>query len=96
MDNQVLHHPERNRFEWNQDGLTAVAEYVMRDHVMVFTHTKVPKELEGRGIAARLAKFALDYARDHQLHILPLCPYIKVYVERHPEYKPMVKTKQEE
>lgn len=92
MDNQVIHNPEKKRFEWNQDGLTSMVEYVMGNNLMVFSHTEVPPALEGQGIAAKMAKFALDYARDQQLRILPLCPYIKAYIERHPEYKPLIGT----
>lgn len=71
----------------------AIVEYFMRDGEMVFTHTEVPEALEGKGIASRLAKFALEYAREHNLHIAPLCPFVKTYVERHPEYKTMIKNK---
>lgn len=91
MEQQLIHNPEKSRFEWQQDGLLSVVEYRMKNDVMVFTHTEVPSALEGKGIAARLAKYALEYARENKLHILPLCAYIKLYVERHPEYQSMIK-----
>lgn len=91
MENEVIHNQEKNRFEWHQDGLLSVVEYRWLDGIMAFTHTEVPAPLEGKGIAARMAKTALDYARDNKLLIAPYCPYIKAYIERHPEYKSMVR-----
>lgn len=92
MENEVIHNQDKHRFEWHQDGLLSVVEYRWRDGIMAFTHTEVPPALEGQGIAAKLAKTALDYARDNEILVMPYCPYIKVYLERHPEYKSLVRT----
>lgn len=53
---------------------------------MVYVHTGVPPELEGRGIAGQLAKFALDDARARGLRVVARCPYVAAYIERNPEY----------
>jgi uncharacterized protein len=83
----VVHNPARHRFEVRLEGHTALADYEMRDdgRVMVLTHTVVPTALEGRGIAGALAKFAMAHAREHGLRIDPQCPYMRSYMERHPE-----------
>ena len=57
---------------------------------MVIEHTEVPVELEGRGIAGRIVKTALDHARSQNLVVLPLCPYAKAYIGRHPEYRDLL------
>jgi uncharacterized protein len=70
-----------------------VAELVYRyDHNgrLVLIHTEVPAALSGRGIAGLLAKTALDFARAKHLTIVPVCPFVKTYLERHPEYKDLV------
>ena len=54
------------------------------------THTVVPLALEGHGIAGRLARAALDYARDRGLSVVPLCPYVADYIGKHPEYEDLV------
>lgn len=81
----VQHHPERHRFEVHLDGHTAFAEYRLAGAVLTLTHTVVPAPLEGRGIAGALAKHAMAHAREHQLKIDPQCPYMRAYMERHPE-----------
>lgn len=53
-------------------------------------HTEVRPELEGQGIAGRLAAFAIDDIRDSGLRLVPGCPYIADYVDRHPEYGDLV------
>ena len=50
----------------------------------------MPEQLEGRGIASKLAKTALDYSRAEGLTVVPLCPFIASYIERHPEYADLV------
>ena len=88
---EVKHNKEKHRFELEQNGLLSVVEYKMKGDVMAFLHTEVPEELEGKGIAARMAKFALEYAREKEIQIIPYCAYIKAYIERHPEYKVLIK-----
>lgn len=57
---------------------------------IVFPHTYVPPELEGHGIAATLARRALDDARAAGARVVPVCWFIEGYIERHPEYQDLV------
>lgn len=83
----VVHNPDKNRFEVQLDAdNVAVAEYMQHGKNLVFTHTEVPAAYEGRGIAAKLAYTALEYARDNGYKVQPLCPFIRSYIKRHPEY----------
>jgi predicted GNAT family acetyltransferase len=82
----VSHNPAQHRFEVAVDGQLAIAEYTMPSpSVMRLTHTVVPKPLEGRGIAGALARFAMAHAREQRLKIDPQCPYMRAYMEKHPE-----------
>ena len=87
----VTHNEERKRFEAQIGEQTAVLEYMKVGDTYIFTHTEVPEALEGRGIGGALAKTGLEYVRDHDLTTAPLCPFVKAYIQRHPEYKPLVK-----
>ena len=78
------------RFEANVGGNLAVVEYRRQGNIIVFTHTEVPEELEGQGIAARLARTALEHARAQHLTVVPLCRYIAGYIRRHQEYVDLV------
>jgi uncharacterized protein len=83
--------PERQRYEatvaGRQVGLAAYRR--IRDSV-VFTHTEVDPEMEGRGIGAALARAALDDVRARGLTAVPLCPFIKGWIDRHPDYADLV------
>jgi uncharacterized protein len=74
-----------SRFETAVEGHTAIAEYTIRDGVMVMPHTVVPPELEGRGIAGQLVAAALAHARAAGLKVNPQCSYVAAYMRRHPE-----------
>ncbi|MCA9910763.1 MAG: N-acetyltransferase, partial [Gammaproteobacteria bacterium] len=51
---------------------------------------EVPPAYEGQGIAARLAHAALEYAKEQGLKVNPVCPYVKAYLRKHPEYQSIV------
>ena len=89
-DIQVINNKTKHRFEATVDGKTAVMEYQRVGEKIIFTHTETPSELEGQGIASKMAKVALEFAREHQLRVLPLCPFVKAYIQRHPEYRDLV------
>lgn len=88
---QVRHNQEQHRYEVEVEGKLAILEYRDAGGQRYYTHTEVPEALEGRGIASQMAKFVLDEAQAEQLSIVPLCPFVRGYIERHPEYKPLVK-----
>jgi len=50
----------------------------------------VPRELEGRGLAGKMAKVALEDARARRLLVIPRCPFVAGYMRRHPEYLDLV------
>ena len=89
-DLNVEHNIEARRFEIHYGDEMARLEYRLSGPAIVYTHTVVPLVLEGHGIAGRLAKEALDYARDRDLSVVPLCPYVADYIEKHPEYADLV------
>lgn len=78
------------RYEAALDGIMAVLEYRREGDRIVYTHTEVPDELEGRGIGSALARRALDDARAQHLTVVPLCPFVSAYIRRHPEALPLV------
>ena len=88
---EVVHNEAQSRFEVNQDGHLAELDYRRVGDQIIFTHTGVPAALEGRGIASALAKAGLNYARDNGLAVVPICPFVKGYIERKPEYQALVK-----
>lgn len=82
----VVHESEKNRFAVHTEGETAVLNYRLSEHEVVFTHTGVPSALEGRGIGSRLVRAGLDWARAQGLRVVPMCSFVIGYIERHQEY----------
>ncbi|NEP83939.1 MAG: N-acetyltransferase, partial [Okeania sp. SIO3B3] len=74
------------------DGQFALIDYKLRGDLIIMTHTEVPLEYEGRGIASNLVKFALDDARAQGYQVKPSCPFVRNYIKRHPEYESLVAT----
>ncbi len=91
-DHQIEHDPERMTFEIELDkGLRAVLEYRSnREGKMFLTNTEVPEQMRGKGIAAILVKHALDFARENNYRIIPVCSYVKSYLKRYPEYQSLM------
>lgn len=87
---QIEDVPDRGRFETEVAGRTAVLYYRVEGDTLRLVHTEVPEELEGRGIGSRLARHALETARDRGLDVWPDCPFVAAYIRRHPEYLDLV------
>jgi len=83
---EVRHNSVNHRFEVELEGQLAVAEYERENHRIVFTHTYVPPELRGRGIAEELVLAGFAFARAERLHVIPACSYVDRYLKRHSEY----------
>lgn len=82
---------DRQRYEVAVDGEVAgFVQYRHRDGALDLVHTEVLPQFEGRGLAGRLARFALDEAKRHGRKVVPSCSYIARYIERHPELRPLV------
>ncbi len=83
---EVVDVPEEGRYELRLGGhLIGLAAYRRRDGRIAFTHTEVDESCAGRGFGSRLAAAALEDARGQGLEIVPLCPFIAHYIERHRE-----------
>jgi predicted GNAT family acetyltransferase len=89
----VVHDAAEHRFQIEAPEGTGLLEYRMKDpRTIVLVHTEVAPALSGKGIASRLAHHALEYARAHQLQVIPVCPFVRAYLKRHPEYADILVT----
>jgi uncharacterized protein len=92
MELTVVDVPEQSRYEARtQDGKVAgILMYKLADRLLVVTHTEVEPEYEGHGVGGQLVQTMLDEVRRRGLHVLPICPFTKAWVERHPDYQDLV------
>jgi uncharacterized protein len=81
----VVDNTDASRFELRADGRLAELVYRIRGDRLVLVHTEVPLELEGRGTGGRLVTAAVDRAARERLTLVPLCPFARGWLERHPE-----------
>jgi hypothetical protein len=83
-DYSVTDVPTRHRFEIKADhDLAGFTEYRRSRRLIAFLHTEVAPEFEGHGVGSQLISTALDTARNHQMRVLPFCPFVRGYIEKH-------------
>ena len=80
------------RFEMNTSAGSAIANYRWDGDLLVIYHTEVPRELRGRGLGDKLVRGVLDHVRERNIKVVPLCWFVREFVERNPEYRDMMAT----
>jgi len=92
MDDLTLaDNPSAHRFELRLgDAVAAFAEYRLAPGTLTFTHTEVLPAYEGKGLASKLAKFALGEVRSRGLKAVPVCEFFAGYIGKHPEYQDLL------
>lgn len=83
--------PARERFEISVEGeVVGFTTYHRGSHALALIHTEVDPEHEGEGLASRLIAGALDAARAEGIPVLPFCPFVRAFIEKHKEYLDLV------
>jgi predicted GNAT family acetyltransferase len=87
----IRHEPEARRFAADIEGTAAYISYRELDgRILDLNHTFVPRPLRGGGIASQLTAHALRFARAAGCRVVPSCPFVAAYIERHPEYRTLL------
>ena len=89
-DITVQHNPAASRFEARVGTQLAVADYGLEEGRVVFTHTYVPTALRGHGIAEKLVRAALEWARAEGRKVVPECSFVAAFIQRHPEFQSLL------
>ena len=90
MANDVRDNAARHRFEIDAEGHVAFSQYKRAGGVIDIMHTEVPPALNGKGIGSRLVRGLLDLVRAEGAKVRPLCPFVRSYIDKHPEYADLV------
>jgi uncharacterized protein len=88
----VRDNPDEQRFEMGTSAGIAVAEYRWDGDLLVIFNTEVPRDLRGRGIGGKLVRGVLDEVRRRKLKVVPLCWFVREFVERNSEYRDLMAT----
>lgn len=90
-DIELTKNEDKKRFEMVVDNHTAFVEYILtNDNVMFLTHTEVPKSLGGKGVGGSIVEKSLNYIKEKEYTLAPLCPFVASYLRKHPEYKTLL------
>ena len=81
---------DQRRFVIHDEHGTGELRFNIIGSQIILEHTEVAPALRGRGVAGALAKAALEYARDNELTVIPVCPFVIAYLGRHPEYQTLL------
>jgi predicted GNAT family acetyltransferase len=79
-----------HRLELEAEGSIAFIEYKLLRDTLFLIHTEVPPELEGKGAGSAIVQKALQYAKDNNYKIIPICPFVQSYLKRHHEWDDIV------
>lgn len=92
MDLQIQHHQNQKEFVIEINGKKAVLQYEILNagKVLDYYRTFVPPEFRGQKIGEQIVKFALDYVRDNHLKVIPSCPFVQRFIDRHPDYQGLI------
>ncbi|MCF0096720.1 GNAT family N-acetyltransferase [Micromonospora sp. MH99] len=91
MSTLVEDNPAKNRFEiLVDDALAGFTAYVPRGEVLVFTHTEVDRAFQGKGVGGALIRGTLDQVRARDGRVVPQCPFVAAFIDKHPEYADLV------
>ncbi len=86
----VRDNEERRRFEIDLGDAVAIAEYNLPSGMIMFTHTEVPPEHEGKGVGSALIRAGLAAARERGLKVIPICPFFAAYMKKHEEVQDLL------
>ena len=88
---EVRDNPDEERYEATVDGeLAGFVMYRSRPGLIALVHTEVDDRFEGQGVGSALVREALDDVRRREADLLPFCPFVNSYIQRHPEYADLV------
>ncbi|MBS9464352.1 N-acetyltransferase [Flagellimonas sp. 389] len=87
---QLTDNEEAKQFQFKIDDAVAKIEYIKAKEKIYLTHTEVPRNYEGKGVGSELIKQTLEHIKAKDLTLVPLCPFVAMYIKRHPEWKTLV------
>jgi len=87
----VIDNAREHRFELEEDGLTAIAEYHLKDDSLYIDYVESPPALRGTGAAGRLMEGVMQAARAQNCKVIPVCGYAVAWIKRHPDHQTLLK-----
>ena len=90
-DYELIDNEERHQYELHIGKYVPKIEYIKTKNGEIYlTHTEVPVALEGKGVGSQLAEKVLKDIEKQELRLVPLCPFIAGYIQKHPDWRRIV------
>lgn len=86
-DYELINNEAAGQYEFHIDGVVAKIEYNRKGDKIYLIHTEVPRALAGRGVASSLAEKVLNDIQQKGYKLIPFCPFVKKYIQRHTEWE---------
>ena len=87
-DYKLINNENSRRYEFQIDGFIPKIEYILSENREIYlTHTEVPPDLKGHRIGSLLVEKVLADVERQKLRLVPLCPFVAIYIQKHPEWK---------
>lgn len=84
---EAFRNEKLSRFEFDINGHLAIIDYRLNDNVYSIPRVYIPKSLEGNGYGSKILSIVVDIIESEGAKIIPICPFVQIYMERHPEKK---------
>uniref|UniRef100_A0A832LK24 N-acetyltransferase n=1 Tax=Ignavibacterium album TaxID=591197 RepID=A0A832LK24_9BACT len=88
---EVKHDKNNQRFFIEVEGQEVYTAYSLDNNVMDIYTTYTPPNLRGRGLAEKVVRAALEFAKENKYKVIPSCSYVYVFIQRHNEYANLIK-----
>lgn len=88
---EVKHDKLNQRFVLEVEGQEVYTAYSLDENVMELYTTYTPPNLRGKGLAGKVVRAAIEYAKENHFYVIPSCSYVAVFLQRYPEYKYLVR-----
>lgn len=91
MNHDIEHDAQMKRFLLRTPNGIATLDYEQVDgHTLEFKRTFVPEADRGGDIGDRIVEHAFEFASEHERTVIPTCPFVRSWLERHPGFQPLV------
>ena len=90
MNYALINNTTAKQYEIHVGEFMPKIEYILSKQKIFLTHTEVPKQLEGQGVGTQLVKQVLEDIKEQDLTLVPLCPFVALYIKRNPEWRELV------
>ena len=92
-DLRITDNPERRRYEvYLGTELAGFTDYHVQPDLLTLLHTEIEPAFEGQGIGSRFLAGVLDDVRSRGLRVLPICPFVRAFLQKNPVYDDLVWT----